>query len=192
MLLVLWTSCTIETIWTLCSKTSRVAQLFQGLESRLQQIESQISNQNTRWKQIEEVLQNQNRTLQNQTLRISSIENQMTEMNKFKCNIARVETYVQLLNSDVKNSNKHLKDYQKKSIETFSELCDEITKDKQSSDYIIGNLLERVGSLESDHSKLENTVVDLQCCSMRDNLIFTGIDEVDLGGRRTWICRKQH
>ena len=124
MLLLLWTSCTMETIWTLCSKTS------------------QISNQITRWQQIEEVLQNRNRTLQNQTLRISSIENQMSE--------------------------------KKKSIETFSERCDEITKDKQSSDYIIGDLL------ENDHWKLENTVSDLQCRSMRDNLIFTGIDVVDL------------
>ena len=35
---------------------------------------------------IEEVLQNQNRTLQNQNLRISSIENQISEMNKFKSN----------------------------------------------------------------------------------------------------------
>ena len=68
-----------------------------------------------------------------------------------------------------------------KTIDTFSELCDEITKDKQSTDYTIEDLLERMGSLENDHSKLENTVVDLQCRSMRDNLIFTGIDEVDLG-----------
>ena len=78
-----------------------------------------------------------------------------------------METNVQLLNSDVKK-------YQK-SIDTFSGLCDEITEDKQSSDYIFGDLL------GNDHLKLENTVSDLQCRSMRDNLIFTGIDVVDLG-----------
>ena len=48
-----------------------------------------------------------------------------------------------------------------KTIDTFSELCDEITKDKQSTDYTIEDLLERMGSLDNDHSKLENTVVDL-------------------------------
>ena len=81
---------------------SWVTQLFQGLDSRLHQIESQISNQNTWGQQIEEVLQNQNRTLQIQNLRISSIENQMSETNKFNSNVARVETNIQVLNYDVK------------------------------------------------------------------------------------------
>lgn len=66
----------------------------------------------------------------------------------------------------------------RKSIETFGELYDKITKDKQSLDYIIGDPLERVGNLEAVNSKLEITVVDLQCHSWLDNLIFMGNDEV--------------
>ena len=155
------------------------AQLFQGLDTRLHQIESQIVKQNTRWQHIEETLQNQNIAIQNQNSRISSIESQISEMDRLKTNVTRVETNVQMLNSDVKKSNKQMQDY-KTSIETFSEMCDEITQENQSSESKYMDLLERVGSLEFEHSKLENTVVDLQCRSMRDNLIFTGIAEVDL------------
>ena len=155
------------------------AQLFQGLDARLHQIESQIVKQNTRWQHIEETLQNQNSIIQNQNSRISSMESQIPEIDNLKTNVTRVESNVQMLNSDVKKSNKQMQDY-KTSIESFSEICDGITKENQSSECKYMDLLERVGSLEFEHSKLENTVVDLQCRSMRDNLIFTGIPEVDL------------
>ena len=157
------------------------AQFFQGLDLRLNQIELQISNQNARWQHIEDTLENQNHTLQSQNTRIVSIENQMSEMNLLKTNVSRVETKVQLLNSDIQNSSKQLQDYQT-SIESFSDFCDVVTKDNQSYESKYMDLLERVGSLEFEHSKLENTVVDLQCRSMRDNLIFTGIDEVESEG----------
>ena len=156
-----------------------VAQLLIGLDSRLQQIETHISNQNIKWEQIEKVLQNQTRSLQDQRSRIFNIEGQMSEMNKMKGKITLVETKVQLMNSDIEQLNRQLNEYQT-SIDTFSDLCDGITKDKESTDYTIGDLIERAGSLEIEHSKLENTVVYLQCRSMRDNLIFTGIDEVEL------------
>ena len=35
-------------------------------------------------------------------------------------------------------------------------------------------------SLQSNQNKSDNTLVDLQCRSMRDNLIFTGISETPL------------
>ena len=141
--------------------------------------ESQIVKQNTRWQHIEETLQNQNVAIQNQNSRISSIECQISEMDRQKTNVTRVETNEQMLNSDLKKSNKKMQEY-KTSIETFSEMCDEITQENQSSESKYMDLLERAGSFEFEHSKLENSVVDLQCRSMRDNLIFTGIVEVDL------------
>ena len=156
-----------------------VAQLFHGLDSRLQQIESHISTQNKRWEQIEGVLHAQTRSLRDQNSRISSMESQMFELNKLKGKVTLVETKMQMIDSDIRKSNQQINEYQK-SIDTYSDLYDEIKTDKQSSDDAIGDLIERVGSLEADHSKLEKTVVDLQCRSMRDNLVFTGIDEVEL------------
>lgn len=59
------------------------------------------------------------------------MENQTFEVTKLKVNKTRIDTTIQLLHSNVKKSNKQIRDYQK-SIGTFSELYDEITKEKQS------------------------------------------------------------
>ena len=73
------------------------------------------------------------------------------------------------------------------SIDTYSDLCDQITRDKETNDSVIDDLSRRVAQIESDQSPLrssqrksENTLSDLQCRSMRGNLIFNGISEVTL------------
>ena len=57
----------------------------------------------------------------------------------------------------------------------------------------MNQLCERIETLESNFNSLseqqvktEKTVVDLQCRSMRDNMIFTGISEVELGGNQEY------
>ena len=163
-----------------------LSQLFQNLESRLLHIDTQLSNQNSRWQNMDRALQTQSVTLQNQDTRMLNIEQQMSEINGLKNNVTRIEVKMNALESDLHQTNITMSEYQR-SIDTYSDLCDQITRDKETNDSVIDDLSRRVAQIESDQSSLrsnqrksENTLTDLQCRSMRDNLIFTGISEVTL------------
>ena len=113
-----------------------------------------------------------------------SIEQQMTEINGLNNSITRMEIKVNAMDSDLRQTNITMSEYQH-SIDTYSDLCEEMRKDKESNDTEIEDLKRRVSNVErdqyaiqSDQKKCENTLTDLQCRSMLDNLIFTNIDEI--------------
>ena len=163
-----------------------LSQLFQKLESRLSHIDNQLLNQNSRWQNMDRALQAQCAALQNQNIRMLNIEQQMSEIKGLKNSVTRMEIKVNALDSDLRRTNITMSKYQQ-SIDTYSDLCDGIIKDKESNDSVVDDLRRRVANIEREQSSLqfdqrksENTLIDLQCRSMRDNLIFTGIGEVAL------------
>ena len=163
-----------------------LSQLFQNLDLRLQHIEGQLSNQDSRWQHIDNTLQSQSATLQNQNSRMLSIEQQLIEMRELKQTVTQVESSVQNMDKQIKKTSETMNDYQI-SINTYSELCDDMLQDQASKDSLVDELLTRVNKLEfeqealkSKQVKAESNLVDLQCRSMQDNLIFTGISEVEL------------
>ena len=69
-------------------------------------------------------------------------------------------------------------------IHTYSDMCDNIRSEQATCRSENFEIYERLDIIEREHEALKETVVnsdkniiDLQCRSMRDNLIFTGISE---------------
>ena len=165
-----------------------LSQLFNQLDTRLSHIDNQLASQNSRWQHMDNVLQSQNTMLQNQNARMLKIEKQMTEINAPKNSVTQIEAKMVVLDSDLTKTNQAMSEYQH-SIDTYSDMYDEIRREQESNDSIIDNITKRLEKLENDQSSLQsnqnksdNTLIDLQCRSMRDNLIFTGISETPLQG----------
>ena len=156
-----------------------VANMLQGLYSRLQQIEGHLGFQNTRWQAIDTKLQNQN-------VRMTNMEQQMTELNSMKQNMSRMQTTVDNLNAEVIHCSKKVNEYDS-TIQTYSEMYDEVKSKQTTTDSLAYDLQLQVEELQKGQDDLinrvtgaEGSITDLQCRSMRDNLLFTGIDEPTL------------
>ena len=81
-----------------------VSHMLQSLDSRLQQIEKQLVNQNTNW-------QNVDMTLHSQNIRMTHTEKQISELNSVKQNVAKVERSVCILDKDARGVNLKLQEY---------------------------------------------------------------------------------
>ena len=156
-----------------------VANMLQCLYSRLQQIEGHLGFQNTRWQAIDTKLQNQN-------VRMTNMEQQMTELNSMKQNMSRMQTTVDKLNAEVIHCSKKVNEYDS-TIQTYSEMYDEVKSKQTTTDSLAYDLQLQVDELQKGQDDLinrvtgaEGSITDLQCRSMRDNLLFTGIDEPTL------------
>ena len=144
--------------------------------NRLGQIESHMSTQTINWRNLDTTLQNQN-------LRITNIEQQVKNMNAVKHEVTKATISVSNIQDDLSSLNRKMNDYDY-SINTFSDICDEAVSNQKSTETVIEQLCERVENLEKNQStiqpklqKFETEITDLQCRSMRDNLIFVGIQE---------------
>ena len=69
-------------------------------------------------------------------------------------------------------------------IYTYSEMCDDIQSEQVTCRAEYKEIFERIDFLDREQQepkesvyKSDRTIIDLQCRSMRDNLIFTGISE---------------
>ena len=78
-----------------------------------------------------------------------SIKQQMTEINGLKNSITRMEIKVNAMDSDLRQTNITMSEYQH-SIDTYSDLCEEMRKDKESNDTEIEDLKRRVSNVERD------------------------------------------
>ena len=166
--------------------TPWLSQMFQKLDGRLQQIESQLLTQNSNWQHIDNTLKQQTTAIEQQNNKILHLEKSVTEINAVKTSVSQIQSNLASLDKDVNKINTNMLDYDL-SIQTYSDLCDDVIQDRKQSDTRINELCERMDQLEGHvtglsekQSKIDDTVVDLQCRSMRDNLIFTGIQEVQL------------
>ena len=153
-----------------------VPQLFKGLDIRLNQIEAHLINQNTRWQSVSDTLRIQNH-------RMTNIEANMADITSLKQNTTGMKNKMVCHDQDLSEINRKVRDHDE-SIQTFSEMLDDVQSDKRTQNSEIAELRAHVDQLQLDNddmkdqlSKAESTIVDLQCRSMRDNLIFTGIEE---------------
>ena len=89
--------------------------------------------------------------------------------------ISRVMT----LSDEVSNLKTQVETYDQ-SINCYREQYDEIISFNTESDSKVTDLLKRVDYLEKQQAKSEDKLIDIQWRSMRENLIFTGIDEPEV------------
>ncbi|MEW8544668.1 MAG: hypothetical protein AB2693_14170 [Candidatus Thiodiazotropha sp.] len=153
-----------------------VTQIMQNLDSRLNQIEHQLTNQNAKWQNMDTVLQNQN-------ARMTGIEQQVMEINSMKQSMASLQISAEVTDNEVKRMVHRFQDHDRK-IQTNKDMCFDILSDQKTSQVEIRQLFERFELLETEQNELkenatkfDSAITDLQCRSMRDNLIFTGIEE---------------
>lgn len=156
-----------------------VTQMLKGLDTRLQHIETQLVTQNNKWQSIDSTLQSQN-------LRITKIEQQLTEFNTMKQDLSRMQNSLYDMGQEVSGVNSRMKDYDE-SILNFNDKYDQILSENSNNDKLLKDLCTQVDRMQVEQealyeqqSKSESRITDLQCRSMRDNLLFTGIEEPEL------------
>ena len=153
--------------------TTMISNMLLSLEQKLGQklldIENHLQTQNRRWENVES-------QLQNQYSRMITIEQQVSQMNIMKQNLSKTQTQVLQIDQQVTELKAKVGDYDK-SINNYSELCDDIVTSTSENDSKLSYLLKKVESLEANQARTDDRLVDLQWRSMRENLIFTGIPE---------------
>ena len=156
--------------------TTVIYNMFKGLEQSLGQklvdIEAHVQSQNQRWESVETQLQNQNS-------RMINTEHQLSQMKIVKESVSNTNTRVANLGEQVTELQSKVTDCEQ-SIQSYSNLYDDIVTSNTETDSVIKDLLGRVENLEDSQSKSENRITDLQRRIMRENLIFTGIKEPQL------------
>ena len=162
-----------------------VAQMMQGLDIRLRQIDAHLIAQNAKW-------YNMGLSIQSQSDRMARIEQNITEFNGVKSKVATLENTVEAIDNGVKRISNQVNIHQSK-IKTQSEICEDARTASAYSKSRVDDISEQVQQVLIDNddlrrenemmrSQLENAdraIVDLQCRSMRDNLLFVGIQEPD-------------
>ena len=154
----------------------QILQTLQTTCAKLQGIEHEMKAQNTKWQNVEYALNTQNS-------RISSIEEQLQESKVVKRSVSKLQVEMADMNRDINNVKGQMNQYDT-SMGYYNEQYENIVSDRTRIDNALYDLSCQMKDLQSDNkdlqnkqSKTESKVIDLQCRSMCENLIFSGIDE---------------
>lgn len=109
------------------------------------------------------------------------MERQMSHVGDLKQTISQTHVQVAKLDDDVTHMKRQMSDYDK-SINTYSDLCDNIVKTSAEYNSKVNYLMKKVDQIDfrqkevvTQQMKGDDRLVELQWRSMRDNLIFTDI-----------------
>ena len=102
-----------------------VTTILKSLDSRLQNIETQLTKQNSRWQQIESQLQNQNAQLRNQNTRMNQIEQKVELIKDIKQSVTRAEMQISDMDLEINQVKTQMTTYNS-SIDHFIEVFDDI------------------------------------------------------------------
>jgi hypothetical protein len=149
---------------------------------RLCAIDNQLQRQEAQWQCLDQSIRHQNE-------RINTIENQVQDMHETKKNLTMMGQKVYSLNESMQHHTKQINEYQH-SIEVVSELYENINYERSEDSNKITALERQMAHLQSqitevkDYQNEQNeTILDLQCRSMQDNLIFYNIKEPETQGQ---------
>ena len=117
--------------------------------------------------------------------RMTQIEQKVEQINEIKQKVSKMETRVLNMATEIDDAKSKITTCND-SIEYFNEMFDDIVTENKSTNFTIDDVAKRLTNLEIEHETIkssqltvEGTVLDLQCHSMRENLLFTGIDEAE-------------
>lgn len=133
---------------------------------QLQTIQNQLETQSQRWQTVESQLQGQN-------LRMTNIESQINELSSLNRKVAETTRKVENINKEVSSIKSKIDDYEQ-SVQFYNNICDSILNTNT-------DLKDRLRSVEQAQATNDEKMVDLQWRNMRENLIFSGIPESQLG-----------
>ena len=120
-----------------------VTTILKSLDYRLQGIETQLSQQNSRWQQIDLQLQNQNAQSQNQNSRMTQIEQKVEQINDIRQTVSNVEMQISDMDKEVENVNAKINTYSD-SIGYFNEVFEGIVSQNESAKPTIDDLTKRI------------------------------------------------
>ena len=157
------------------------SQTMQIFGTKLQQIENHLVTQGLKWQNIEASVLKQND-------RIGSVEKQVSGLNNLKQSMTKLQISSESNERETKKLSSKMAEYDN-TIHTYSEMCDDIKSEQTTCRAENNEIYERLEYLEREQQELKDavvksdkTIIDLQCRSMRDNLIFTGISEPQYSG----------
>ena len=161
----------------------QLTNILQSLDTRLGKIENQLSLQNQQMGQ--------------QNTRIHNIESHVEQITVLKQCMTTVQTKMYTMEVDMSHIKTKQSEYDT-SIQTYSSLCDEVLKSQSKINQRIDELSNTLNFLQtselenikSDHQDLREDFLDTKCRQMCENLIFTGIEEVQLGLDEKEDCEK--
>ena len=151
-----------------------IASILQSLDTRLGKIENQLGHQNQQ--------------LCQQNSRIHNIEGHVEQITVLKQSMSTVQNKVNTIEVDMKHIKSKQTEYDS-SVNTCSDLCDEVLKSQASINQRIDELNNKLKFLQTseienikhEHNDLREEFLDTKCRQMCENLIFTGINQVYLG-----------
>ena len=121
---------------------------------------------------------------------MNNIKQQMSQMNSWKQALSNTQNDVTRLNTEVFTVKAKMDSVKGKietydnNIQTYSDICDNIVSSNSESESKIDYLMDKLISMEisqnelqSKQADIEEKMIDLQWRGMRENLLFTGIDE---------------
>ncbi|MEW8546315.1 MAG: hypothetical protein AB2693_22590, partial [Candidatus Thiodiazotropha sp.] len=152
---------------------SQIITMLQNLDTRLGSIEGHLGQQNSKMANFERQMVN--------------IEQSVQQIGGIKQKIASVQTQIQSIENEVSAVKMKMTEYDQ-NIQGYSDICDDVLKARAQSDKTMEKMCEKINymqSIEMDrlqtlNDQMNEKLIDLQCRSMRENLIFTGIDEPNL------------
>ena len=99
-------------------------------------------------------------------------ESQISQMNEFKQNLQHNNTKVESLNSEIRNCNRKLEEYEN-TVQNYSDICDGITSSNSETESTINYMMDKLTMLEENQNeirdkqvKTDEKLVDIQWRSM--------------------------
>lgn len=144
-----------------------------NISRQLQTIQNQLDMQNQRWQSVENQLQSQN-------MRMTNIETQISQLSNLNKTVSETTRNVQNITTEVKSLKSKLNDYEE-SVQYYSGICDSLIDTNTE-------FKDRLASIEQAQATKDEKLIDLQWRGMRENLIFSGIPESELGPNEYEDC----
>lgn len=153
------------------SSTAQIASALQSLDNRLSKIESQLNQQCQQMGQ--------------QNNRIQNIEHHVEQITVLQQTVTQIQTKVYSIDTDLTHVKSKHSEYEK-SIQAYSNMCDDVLKSQVATNERINKLDEKIDyllnseieNMKLEHNNLKEDFLDSKTRQMCENLIFTGIPEV--------------
>ncbi|MES9882159.1 MAG: hypothetical protein ABW185_14900 [Sedimenticola sp.] len=112
---------------------------------------------------------------------MNNIEQHVSQIGSIRHSINKVQSHVTVIDQDMSEMKLKMASYDH-SLSCMSDMCDQVLSNKHESDKQLHDMNRKLNDFDVDQIKehneqLRNKVLDLQCKSMRDSLVFTGIKE---------------
>ncbi|MEW8089724.1 MAG: hypothetical protein AB2784_08870, partial [Candidatus Thiodiazotropha endolucinida] len=114
---------------------------------------------------------------------MQNIEKQIAQIHELKQNVSAAQSQVNKVDKDITDLKGKMNDYDT-SIKHYSDTYDNVVRTTEENEAKMDFLYDKICSLEQSQKEIqskqqnnEERMIDLQCRSMRENLIFIGISE---------------